>query len=106
MIWTMALALTTWGTANLVCDLNGNNGGINLYGYVSQSPQCLRTHSDCNQISHLRTPPCQNLRGRDGKMEARPGEGDLGREGVEGIHSTGQRCTSLRGVAFAGWICE
>src|SRR5207244_7727579 len=57
MIWTMALALTTWGTANLVCDLNGNNGGINLYGYVSQSPQCLRTHSDCNQISHLRTPP-------------------------------------------------
>ncbi len=36
-------------------------------------------------------PPCQNLRGRDGKMEARPGEGDLGREGVEGIHSTGQK---------------
>jgi len=29
-------------------------------------------------------PPCQNLRGRDGKMEARPGEGDLGREGGGG----------------------
>src|SRR6184192_3946617 len=91
MIWTMALALTTWGTANLVCDLNGNNGGINLYGYVSQSPQCLRTHSDCNQISHLRTPPAKPPRGREEKSGPRPGEGTRARGGGEGIHSTGQK---------------
>src|SRR2546427_764419 len=92
MIWTMALALTTWGTANLVCDLNGNNGGINLYGYVSQSPQCLRTHSDCNQISHLRTPlPKPPGAGRkDGGPTGGGGPG-AGGEGVEGIHSTGQK---------------
>src|SRR6266480_1433505 len=67
MIWTMALALTTWGTANLVYDLNGNNGGINLCGYVSQSPSMLKDPFGLQPNFPSPNPPCQNLRGRDGK---------------------------------------